>query len=116
MAEKKFMTVDTEKKVITLDMTITPTAFENTMLEKYMLLGFKVREKSAKRVAKMKEQAAGMPTNDDIKEALKDRPEDLKKYEDIKKKDGKQNYKGKKGFFAARSWYLNEIKDKKEEE
>lgn len=109
MAEKKYMTVDAEKKVITLDMSIKPTAFDDAMLEKYMLLGFKVREKSAKRAERMKNRAATMPTDDEILEALKDDAAKLKRYKDIK--TGKQLHKGKKGFFSARSWYQNGCKD-----
>lgn len=113
MAEKKFMTVDAEKKVITLDMKIKPDDCDNFMLEKYMLLGFKVRQKSEKRAARMKNQAAQMPTDDEILAALTNDAAAEKRYTGIKK--GKQTYNGKSGFFSARSWYQKVYKGKEED-
>lgn len=117
MASKYFIQDDVNRVVI-LDGNIIPTAGEERYVNTLILGGYTPRMKSAEKAKKMKERAEKQPSDTDILEALKNDPTNLQKYKDIKRdKDelGKpitENYKGKKGFFAARSWYSNEIAGK----
>lgn len=98
--EAKFYTLDSKKMTITVDKSVMPTAADEAMLRTYIGLGYKLREKSAKRAAAMADKANADLSNEAIVEALKDKPDLLKQYEEIRTGKGKG-----KGFFAARSWY-----------
>ena len=117
MASKYFIQ-DDENKVVILDGTVIPTAAEDRYVNALIAGGYKPRMKSEKKAKQMKARADKQPSDEDILEALKNDPANLQKYKDIKRdKDEKgkpitENYNGKKGFFAARSWYVKEIADK----
>lgn len=98
--EAKFYTLDSKKMTITVDKSVTPTAADEAMLRTYIGLGYKLREKSAKRAEAMTARANADLKDADIREALKDKPDLLAQYETIRKGKGKGM-----GFFAAKSWY-----------
>ena len=102
--EAKFYTLDDKKKVIVIDKSVIPTAADETMLRVYLGQGYKIREKSAKRAEAMAKKANADLSNEAIVEALKDKPDLLKQYEEIRTGKGKG-----KGFFAARSWYKETV-------
>ena len=117
MASKYFIQ-DDDKRVVILDASVEPTPDEDRYVNKLIAGGYTPRMKSQKKAKQMKERADQQPTDEEILAALKNDPANLQKYKDIKRakdEDGnkvKENYNGTKGFFAARSWYVNEIKPK----
>lgn len=117
MASKYYIQDDVNRVVI-IDGNIIPTAAEERYVNTLILGGYTPRMKSAEKAKQMKERADKQPSDKEILEALKDDPANLQKYRDIKRdKDEKgepitENYNGKKGFFAARSWYMKEIAEK----
>ena len=106
-ATKKFIVlIDNDKKVITIDKTVKPADGDMALLTAYITAGYKTREKSIARAeAKRKEakQAGNIApiTDDEILEALKDKQEELKKYNELKKSKG--------GFFSAKSYYWYDV-------
>jgi hypothetical protein len=54
---KKYYNVNTEKKVITIDVSVTPTAADNAIISLYLQNGYILRAKSEKRAAAAKARA-----------------------------------------------------------
>ena len=106
MAEKKYYTVDREKKIVVVDTTVDAKKGEAEAVDLYLKAGYDLRIKSQARADKMKAKADGLDA-DTIRAALKDDAEALTKFENIM--EGKEaGYK--KGFFAAKKWYKTEYK------
>ena len=95
--------VDAERKIITLDDSVTPTALEEKDITRYVLAGYVIKHKSKERAKQAAKRADGLK-DATIKEALKDNAEALKEYEAIKKEGG---------FFKAKAWYKANYNDKK---
>jgi hypothetical protein len=57
MAEKKYMKVNGEKKVITIDKAVKPTDDDKNLLNIYVQNGYTIRYKSEKRAAAAAERA-----------------------------------------------------------
>lgn len=115
MAAKKraaYFSIDENKKVITLDMNVQPTSKEDKFVDKLIKSGaYTVKMKSEAKAKQMKARAKDLPTDKAILEALAGDEKNLAMYKAIKKmKDATESYNGKNGFFAARSWYMNEVK------
>lgn len=106
-AEKKYFTLDHDKKFITVDTTIKPAKGDEEAVALYVKMGYKMRIKSQKRAEEMRKKADGLDA-DAIKLALKDDEEALKKFDDIIH-GKKTNDDGKTGFFAAKKWYKEYI-------
>ena len=116
MATKKrsYYQIDNEKRVITFDLSVKPTAAQKEFAELLISSGFAVRTKSEAKAKQMKTRVKGLPTDNEILTALAKDVKNLATYKEIKKiQGGKENYNGKNGFFAARSWYINEVASKK---
>lgn len=113
--KQKYFEIDDQKKVITLDMSVKPSAADEKFVGILIASGaYKVRQKSAEKAEQMKARAKGLPTDKAILEALAKDEKNLAMYKAIKKvKDATESYNGKNGFFAARSWYLKEVVGKK---
>lgn len=106
MADKKYYTLDREKKIVVVDTTVEPKKGEMEAVELYLKAGYDLRVKSTARRDKMRANADGLDAKT-IKEALKDDAEALAKFNNIM--EGKEaGYK--KGFFAAKKWYKTEYK------
>lgn len=107
MAEnKKFYTQNPEKKTITVDYSVKPTQYEQMAVNTLLAAGYKLITKSQVRSAHAKDRAAedkGLNKNS-IREALKDKPELLKTFDEILEGKGEG-----KGFFAAKSWYKEKV-------
>lgn len=103
----KAYTLNPEKKTITINDSVKPTAADNKDIGLYVAAGYIIRHKSAKR-AKVAAKRADSLNDGTIKEALKGDQKALETYEAIKKQTGKGG-----GFFAAKKWYKEYIKDKK---
>ena len=114
MADKKYYSVNTEKKVITIDNSVIPTKEDEREIQMYINGGYKLRRKSEKRAEKAKERSV----KDGMDKATIDAT--LEKYPDYKKVfDEIKSGRGKgKGYFAAKKWYkdiaLPEIKKEAE--
>lgn len=112
MAEKvkKFLNVDTKKKVITIDNTAEPEKNDFQLLTSYLAAGYTKRDKSEKRAKTMKKRAEDDKelTVENMRAALGKDEEKLKTFEAIL--EGKE--KGH-GYFAAKSWYKKEVLKKK---
>ena len=103
----KAYTINQEKKIITINDAVKATAADDKDISFYVAAGYIIRHKSVKRAKSAAKRAESL--NDAaIKEALKDDKKALEKYEAIKKQSGKGG-----GFFAAKKWYKEYIKDKK---
>lgn len=87
--------VDAERKIITLDDSVTPTIAEEKDITRYVNAGYIIKHKSKERAKQAAGRADGLK-DVTIKEALKDNAEALKEYEAIKKEGG---------FFKAKAWY-----------
>ena len=57
MAEKKYFTQNTEKKVITIDTTVKPTQADKDMVQMLLAAGYKLRQKSQKRAENARARA-----------------------------------------------------------
>lgn len=112
--KKNYYEIDNKKKVITLDMSVNPSADDEKFVGILIASGaYEVRKKSAEKAKQMKARAKALPSKEDIQTALANDKDNLTKFEAIcKMKDAKESYKGKNGFFAARSWYMNEVAKK----
>lgn len=110
--KQKYFEIDEQKKVITLDMSVKPSAADEKFVGILIASGaYKVRQKSAEKAKQMKARAKEWLLKEDIQKALANDAENLAKFEAIcKVKDATESYNGKNGFFAARSWYMNEVK------
>lgn len=110
--KKPYYVIDDTKKIITLDMSVKPSAADEKFVGILIASGaYSVRQKSAEKAKQMKARAKSLPSKEDIKKALAADKENLAKFEAIcKVKDATESYNGKNGFFAARSWYMNEVK------
>lgn len=100
MANKKAYTVNTEKKIITLDDSVKLTAAEEKDITRYVNAGYLIKHKSKKKSEQATKRANTNISNEEIIKALENDEKGLAKYNEIKKGSGKGN-----GFFAARSWY-----------
>lgn len=109
MAKKAAYRLDTERKIITIDDTVNATAAEEKDIDRYVNAGYIIKHKSQTRSKQAASRADGLK-NDIILEILKDKPEALKEYEDIK--TGKSP-KGK-GFFKAKSWFKDNFSNEYE--
>ena len=100
-----YVNVDTAKKVLTIDDSITPNARDQFLIDNYLKVGYTIRFKSEKRAEKARERAQKNATIEEIKKAVEP-------YEDLKKElEEKQKGKGKgHGAFAVKSWYNKEAK------
>ena len=103
----KAYTLNTDKKIITINDSVKATAADNKDISLYVAAGYIIRHKSEKR-AKAASKRADSLNDVTIKEALKDDMKALETYEAIKKQGGKGG-----GFFAAKKWYKDYIKNKK---
>lgn len=105
-AEKKYYAIDQKKHVVTVDTTVKPGKGDEEAVALYVKMGYAMRMKSQARAAKMKAKAA--ETNLDkaaIMEAIKGDKEAVKVFNAIMKGEDKAH---KRGFFAAKAWYLKE--------
>lgn len=102
---KKYFTIDRDKKRITIDTSITPTAEEKEAVEMYGKFGYDLFFKSQKRAAAMKKKASTL-TKAQLEEAIKGNKEAEAKYAAIIKGDD-PDYE--KGFFAAKKWFKEKI-------
>lgn len=102
---KYYVTVDPEKKVLTIDDSLKPNSRDQLLIDTYIKAGYTIRFKSEARTKKAKERAQKKASLDDIKTAVKP-------YDDLQKiLDDKLKGKGKgHGVFAVKSWYENEAK------
>lgn len=103
----KAYTINPDKKIITINDAVKPTVADNKDIALYVSAGYIIRHKSPKR-AKVAAKRADSLNDATIKEALKGDQKALETYETIKKQSGKGG-----GFFAAKKWYKEYIKDKK---
>ena len=103
----KAYTINPDKKIITINDAVKPTVADDKDIALYVSAGYIIRHKSEKR-AKVATKRADNLNDATIKEALKDDQKALEIYEAIKKQTGKGG-----GFFAAKKWYKEYIKDKK---
>ena len=103
----KAYTINPDKKIITINDSVKPTAADDKDIALYVSAGYIIRHKSEKR-AKVATKRADNLNDATIKEALKGDQKALETYEAIKKQTGKGG-----GFFAAKKWYKEYIKDKK---
>ena len=103
----KAYTINEEKKILTINDAVKATAADDKDMALYVQAGYKIRHKSDKR-AKVAANRADSLNDATIKEALKGDQKALETYEAIKKQTGKGG-----GFFAAKKWYKEYIKDKK---
>ena len=103
----KAYTINPDKKIITINDAVKPTAADDKDIALYVSAGYIIRHKSEKR-AKVATKRADNLNDATIKEALKGDQKALETYEAIKKQTGKGG-----GFFAAKKWYKEYIKDKK---
>ena len=103
----KAYTINPDKKIITINDAVKPTVADDKDIALYVSAGYIIRHKSEKR-AKVATKRADNLNDATIKEALKDDQKALETYEAIKKQTGKGG-----GFFAAKKWYKEYIKDKK---
>lgn len=107
---KKYLTIDYEKKVFTIDDSVKATAADKEDKQALLQAGYKMRHKSQKRAKAMKERAEKAAlTKDSIMQALKDKPEQLEKFQNILKTSSRDGG----GWFAARAYYVGECKDSK---
>ena len=112
MAEKKYFKQDTKKMTVTIDATVTPTDAEKQIVNILAAAGYTLKIKSEKRSAKAKETYK----KDTIKKAkdidlTKLTKEQQQKYNDILKGEGEGT-----GFFAAKAFYKDIIKEKNSKE
>lgn len=103
----KAYTINPDKKIITINDAVKPTVADDKDIALYVSAGYIIRHKSEKR-AKVATKRADNLNDATIKEALKGDQKALETYEAIKKQTGKGG-----GFFAAKKWYKEYIKDKK---
>lgn len=94
--EKKYYTLNQKKKTITIDYTVKPTKEDETEVNAYILAGYIIKRKSAKRAAAAAKRANDGLKGADIEAALKGNEEALAEYASIK---------SERGFFAAKKWY-----------
>ena len=99
--------LDISLKIITINDAVKPTVADDKDIALYVSAGYIIRHKSEKR-AKVATKRADNLNDATIKEALKDDQKALETYEAIKKQGGKGG-----GFFAAKKWYKDYIKNKK---
>lgn len=95
-----FVNVDTEKKVLTIDDSLTPNKRDQFLLDNYLKVGYTIRFKSEKRVARAKERQKSNFSLDEIEKLLEDKPDLKGEFEAIKAGKGKGH-----GAFAAKSWF-----------
>lgn len=103
MADKKYYTVNAEKRVITIDDAVKGTKTDEKEIQMYIMGGYTIRHKSEKRVLTAKERADKEKdkfSKEKIEETLKKYPDLEKTYLEIKKGRDKGH-----GYFAAKSWY-----------
>ncbi len=100
-----YVNVNTAKKVLTIDDSITPNARDQFLIDNYLKVGYTIRFKSEKRAVKAKERAKTKASVEEIKKAVEP-------YEDLKTKcESISTGKGKgHGAFAVKSWYEKEAK------
>lgn len=100
--EKKAYTVNSTKKVITIDDTVKQTKRDEDDIKLYISVGYTIRHKSKERVRIATERATKENLTDaKILEALKGDEDKLKEYKKIKAEGG---------FFKAKSWYNKNCK------
>lgn len=104
-AKKAAYKVNTEKRTITIDDTVTATAAEEKDIDRYLKAGYVIKHKSQKRAEQAAERTDSL-TDATILEVLKDNEEALNKYIDIKTGKGKGQ-----GFFSAKSWFKDKCKE-----
>ena len=96
-------TINKEKKVIAVDLSKITAEEKNFIIFKAQAEGYEIKQKSAKRSKTAKERAAELPNKATILKALETK-EEKEEFEKMIKD---------KGFFKARSWYLNTYKKDK---
>lgn len=57
MAEKKYFKIDSNKKIITIDEKVVPSAAEKDVVQMYVNAGYTIRFKSQKRAAAARKRA-----------------------------------------------------------
>ena len=108
MPDKKYYAIDQKKHVITVDTTVKPAKGDEEAVALYVKMGYNMRMKSQVRAAKMAEKAAETNIKKaDIEAAIKGDKEAVKIFNAIMKGEDKNH---KRGFFAAKAWYLKEYK------
>ena len=106
MPDKKYFTIDQKKHVVTVDTTVKPAKGDEEAVALYVKMGYDMRMKSQKRAAKMAAKAAESNIKKaDIEAAIKGDKEAVKVFNAIMKGEDANH---KKGFFAAKAWYLKE--------
>lgn len=107
-----YVSVDSKKKVLTIDDSITPNSRDQLLIDTYTRVGYTIRFKSEARAQKAKERAEKQLTVKEI-EALVEPYADLsEEYYRIKKGKGTGH-----GVFSAKSWFKDIVlTDKRFEE
>jgi len=108
---KKYYTIDRQKMRVIIDESVNPSAAEEKTVAILAKSGYEVHIKSQARAAAMKKKSAGGPNKEEIEAAIKGDKDAEKTFNAILK--GEQaGYK--KGFFAAKKWYLKDYLPAKE--
>lgn len=107
---KKAYRVDTKRKVIVLDDEVKMTSQELDDVKFYVSCGYEIKHKSIKKAEKAKATArkTAQYTKEYILESLKGNEEALAEFNDILQGKGSS-----RGWFAAKSWYINNFVEKK---
>lgn len=100
-----YVSVDTDKKVLTIDDSLKPNKRDQFLIDNYLRVGYTIRFKSKERAKKAAERAKQKASIEEIKAAVEPYEDLKKKFEDIKGGKGKGH-----GVFAAKSWYEKEAK------
>lgn len=95
-----YVSVDSKKKVLTIDDSITPNSRDQLLIDTYTRVGYTIRFKSEARAQKAKERAEKQLTVEEIEELVKPHADLSEEYYRIKKGKGVGH-----GVFSAKSWF-----------
>lgn len=107
---RKYYTVNAEKKKITIDDSVKPTQQDKDDVQMYVTAGYIIRHKSEKRSSAVASRSSSI-TNEEIQASLKGDKKNYEQYLSIKSGKGKGT-----GFFAAKSFYLSLNKNQEQKE
>lgn len=100
MKKTPYYKVNTDRKVITVDRSVMPTAADKEEVAMYLSAGYKLAHKSEAKSKKAKANAANLPNKKQLE----------KIFEDTKYEKAKETYdKYSSNFFKARSEALKKI-------
>ena len=99
--EKKYYSINTKNRTITVDLTVQPTRADETFISLKQNEGYTVRVKSQVKSSQAKKRAEKENlTKEVILKALEKDEANTKKFNEVLED---------KGFFAAKSWYKTEV-------